>query len=225
MVYLSKEQMEKVYEEAYDVLGISRLSTMNRAAKNISDFIENLKPNKVVICYGAGNAGGVGLALSRMLHEKGIFVEIVMAEKRLKEDTTEQLSSARKSGVVEVKAVHAGEGTVVVDALAGYNLAESPRGEYAVLVDQINNARSVGAKVLSVDVPTGIDSTSGFLYLPHVKADYTLSLGLPKSGMKEARNEIGELHLVDIGIPDQIYDSLHIPNEHYFGRGGVVKIW
>ena len=225
MVYLNKEQMEKVYTEAIDVLGISRISIMDKAAENIADFIENLKPKKVVVCYGAGNAGGVGLAVARIIHGRGVLVEVVMAEKKLKEDTIEQLSSVRKAEVIEVGSVHAESGEVVLDALVGYNLTESPKGEYAVLIDQMNNARSLGAKIVSVDVPTGIDSTTGFLYTPHVKADYTLSLGLPKSGMKEARKEIGELHLVDIGVPEKIYESLHIPNEHYFGRGGVVKIW
>jgi len=225
MVYLNKEQMEKVYEEAFDVLGISSLNIMDKAGENIADFIESMKPKKVIVCYGAGNAGGVGLAIARIIHQRGIFVEIVMAEKKLRENTIEQLSRARKTEISEVGNVHAESGDVVVDALVGYNLSESPKGEYAVLIDKMNSARSLGAKIVSVDVPTGIDSTTGFLYTPHVKADYTLSLGLPKSGMKEARDEIGELHLVDIGVPEKIYESLHIPNEHYFGRGSVVKIW
>jgi len=225
MVYLNKDQMERLFKEAFDVLGISVASVMNRAGEYSADFILGLKPKKVVVCCGAGNAGGVGLAIARNLHQKGVTVQIVMAEKKLKEDTTEQLSEARKLNIIEVKGVHSEVGDIVVDALAGYNFSETPRGQYAVLIDQINNARTSGSKVVSVDVPTGIDSTSGFLYIPHVTADYTLSLGLPKSGMKEARENIGELHLVDIGIPASIYDSLHIPNEHYFGRSSVVKIW
>ena len=92
----------------------------------------------------------------------------------------------------------------VVDALVGYGLGGPLRGTAAELVAAIPDA----ATVLSLDVPSGMDATTGERPGVAVDADSVVTLALPKTGLTEAE---GDLLLADIGLPAGVYDALDIP--------------
>jgi NAD(P)H-hydrate epimerase len=101
---------------------------------------------------------------------------------------------------------------VVVDALIGYSLRGAPRGRVAELIE-LCHAHETGA-VLSLDVPSGLDATTGATPGVAVRPDRTLVLALPKTGLSDVP---GELFLTDIGIPPEVYQRLGLSVEPLFG--------
>jgi NAD(P)H-hydrate epimerase len=91
---------------------------------------------------------------------------------------------------------------LVVDALVGYSLRGAPRGRVAQLIAQCNQEN---ARVLSLDLPSGLDATTGETPGVVVAPERTLTLALPKTGL---RNVPGELYLADIGMPPEVYEPL-----------------
>jgi NAD(P)H-hydrate epimerase len=117
------------------------------------------------------------------------------------------------------------EGTeVVLDCLIGYSLAGAPRGRVA---DLIRWSDESGASVVSLDVPSGVDSTSGVVHDPAVAADATLTLALPKSGLvaPQAADNVGALYVADIGVPAQLYrSSFGLEIEDLFATSDIVRL-
>ena len=93
---------------------------------------------------------------------------------------------------------------LVVDAVVGYSLSGPPRGESAHLIDLANELNS---PILSLDTPSGVDTTAGVVHEPAVRATATLTLALPKEGLRspQAAQHVGELYLADIGVPPVAY--------------------
>jgi NAD(P)H-hydrate epimerase len=94
---------------------------------------------------------------------------------------------------------------LVIDAVIGYSLGGAPRGPAR---DVIEWATEHEAPVLSLDVPSGVDSTSGEAPGAHIRAATTMTLALPKTGLDAAA--VGDLWLADIGIPAEVYRRVGI---------------
>lgn len=92
----------------------------------------------------------------------------------------------------------------MVDGVIGYCLDGPPRGGAG---DLIRWANEQGAPVLVLDAPSGIDATTGTGYDPAVRAAATMTLALPKEGLRAdgVTDHVGELYLADIGVPPSLY--------------------
>ena len=108
--------------------------------------------------------------------------------------------------------------SLVVDALLGYGLRGAPQGRAATLVEWTG---SVAAPVLSLDVPSGVDATTGETPGTAVRPELTLTLALPKTGLV-GRPE--DLVLADLSIPVSVYDRLDIPPVAPFGDAFRVSL-
>ena len=114
---------------------------------------------------------------------------------------------------------------LIIDGLIGYSLKGAPYGLTAELIDYANNS---SAPVLSLDTPSGIDTTSGAIYQPAIKAEATLTLALPKQGLfaDGVPQYTGELYLADISVSPGLYGSevlsLHVGA--IFSEGDVVRV-
>jgi NAD(P)H-hydrate epimerase len=119
-----------------------------------------------------------------------------------------QLHVLRKAGVEPVEPARAAavirRSQLVVDALIGYSLRGAPRGRAAELIMLCNE---YAKRVLSLDLPSGLDATTGEAMGAVVDAERTLTLALPKTGLGDVR---GDLYLADIGIPPEVYRPLGI---------------
>jgi NAD(P)H-hydrate epimerase len=115
------------------------------------------------------------------------------------------------------------EADAIVDALLGYGSAGPPRGEIKALIDRI---RRCGRRVVSLDLPSGLDATSGRAPDGAASADATLTLALPKRGLltHEGLQRSGRLYLGDLGIPAALYARLGIDAGTPFARGPIVRI-
>lgn len=108
---------------------------------------------------------------------------------------------------------------LILDALIGYSLTGAPSGVYA---DLILWANSTGTRILSLDVRSGLDSTTGATPGPVISADATMTLALPKTGLLPGKT--GRLSLADIGIPMQTYKQLGLTYVSPFGSRYVVPL-
>ncbi|MDQ4082551.1 MAG: NAD(P)H-hydrate epimerase, partial [Actinomycetota bacterium] len=148
---------------------------------------------------GTGSNGGDGLVVARVLHEAGRDVEVLLggAEEKIRGDAAENLRRAREVGVPFAAAPEAAD--VVVDALFGTGFSGAPREPAAALIDALNAAE---ARVLSVDVPSGVDASTGRVAGGAVRAERTVTFHGRKLGLVVApgRFHTGEVEVADIGL-------------------------
>ncbi|MGI8546131.1 MAG: NAD(P)H-hydrate epimerase, partial [Gemmatimonadaceae bacterium] len=185
--------------------GIPSRALMRVAAANAATVIaaraargeRGARSGGVIVYTGRGNNGGDGWAVARSLAMAGCHVVV-----------REIVSAATPDAIAERDAYRACcanasddeySGSVIVDAMLGTGSAGEPRGAIAAAVNAVNALRSRGATVVSLDVPTGLDATSGAGELT-VHADLTLNFGTCKRGALAARGRCGELIVLDIGL-------------------------
>jgi NAD(P)H-hydrate epimerase len=175
----------------------------------------------VAIACGPGNNGGDGLAIARRLHILGIPTEVVLLGPgdALTGDAALQARLLTAMGVRVLEAANLQplsfaarrwpERGVVVDAIFGTGLTREVTGVHAAAVEAIATARAAGAKVLSVDIPSGIHGTTGQIMGTAVTADVCVTFAAMQTGHFTApgRARRGMLVVADIGIP---VDLAHI---------------
>jgi NAD(P)H-hydrate epimerase len=204
-------QMWEIDRIATDDFGLGILQMMENAgrglAQNVLDVLQG-NDGPVVVLVGSGGNGGGGLCCARHLHNRGLDVQIALSKEgdALTGAARTQLHTLQAAGLEPIAPFQVQgairRAQVVVDALIGYSLCGAPRGRVAELIDACNDG---AAQVLSLDIPSGLDATTGSTPGRFVRADRTLTLALPKVGLRNVR---GELYLADIGIPPQVYQQL-----------------
>ena len=220
-------QMREVDRIAVEEFGLGLLQMMENAGRNLAENVLELLDEvggEVAILAGSGGNGGGGLCCARHLHNRDLKVWIVLDrdEGALKGAARHQLYTLQAAGVHPVAPSQAREALhrsqVVVDTLIGYSLRGAPRGRVAELIDLCNEH---AARVLSLDVPSGLDSTTGEAPGRIVRPERTLTLALPKTGL---RHVPGELYLADIGIPPEVFQRIGVSFEPPFGRRYWVRL-
>jgi len=219
MEFVTSKQMVEVDRLAVEDIGLEIKQMMENAGRNVARFIvDELKPRKVVCLYGRGNNGGDALCCARHLKIYGTEISIVKATDGGNNEVINQLKILRKMGVDESEEI--GKCDVIVDGLLGYNINGNPRGRFATLIREANIN---GAKIVSYDLPSGMDPDSGEALDPCIQADYTMTLALPKTGLQN-NSKVGKLYLVNIGIPNELYSRIGLKVEGLFGGGDVVLV-
>ncbi|GEM_PF-1080388 len=225
---VTASEMRTLDERSETEFGVSALTLMENAgqavAKEILKILSSLptaaaKPQVVVLC-GKGNNGGDGIATARALRKQSISASVFYIEpegKSLKTSIQYQLGEALTEKVpltplreesyspdqVEKSLRQA---DLVVDALLGTGSRGEPEGIIKTLIDQINQSLK---PALSIDIPSGLGADTGKPSVSCVKACWTVTLGLVKTGLlkPEAKNYIGGLRVVDIGHPKEVLKS------------------
>lgn len=218
---VNAEQMAEVDRRMVEDLGIEVLQMMENAGANLAQLaVSRFQPRTVAVYVGSGGNGGGGLVAARHLANHGVDVSIVLSgpAKKLTAAASHQLAIVQKMGLpIGDAPVHAELG---IDALVGYGLDGDLRGPTAELV------RAIGAghvEVLALDVPSGLDATSGRAGDPAVAATATLTLALPKVGLLES-GLVGEMFVADISVPPSVYDDMGVGPAPDFSRGPLVRL-
>src|SRR5207245_4387333 len=154
--------------------------------------------------------GGDGMVAARQLANWGANVEVIdgTTKDRMKSVPLEQLHILEKMRIPILSTDYAlRDYDLLIDALMGYGLEGNPRDMVAVM---IKDANASGRPILALDVPSGMNATTGEAYDPCIKAAATITLALPKTGFLApiARPYLGDLYLADISIPRTVYASL-----------------
>jgi NAD(P)H-hydrate epimerase len=221
MKLVSADEMREIDRRTIEEIGIPGVVLMENAGQGAADRLcrafASLHPGPVLVLAGKGNNGGDGYVIARYLLNRGWRVRTIAtaAPEAIGGDAGIHLQALRRCGAEvtfasDSKALGAAlEGhrdiALIVDALLGTGLASEVRGLYAEAVDWINDAP---APVVAVDIPSGIDATTGAILGRAVRADLTVTFALAKIGHANHPGAAltGQLEIVDIGIPTALLE-------------------
>ncbi len=203
---VTKKEMQAIDAYAIDKMGIPAAVLMERAALAVVEEVERLNTSKgrILVVVEGGNNGGDGLAAARILMERGYLVDVYYVAGFSK--TTKQFQIQRdimfNMGVRLRKAIPNKEYSVIVDGIFGVGLSRNVDGPQKKAIDTLNQMS--GIKV-AIDIPSGIDATTGDIWGSAFKADYTITFGLKKLGMffSDGIDYCGKIIRKDIGFPEQ----------------------
>jgi NAD(P)H-hydrate epimerase len=217
--------MREVDRLTVDEFAISLEQMMENAGRNLAVVARHrvdgdVAGRRVLVLAGSGGNGGGGLVAARHLVAAGarVSVALTVPPEALAPVTLRQYEAIRR---LDVETGDVGSAELVVDALLGYGQQGSPTGEVARLIREAS-----GARVLALDVPSGLELETGRLHDPHVRASATLTLALPKEGLRsvEAGGVTGDLYLADLSVPPPVYERLGLTYSSPFGQGPVVEV-
>lgn len=237
--WLTAEQMKEVDRAMVEDCEILLLQMMEEAGRHLARLARDrfragdAGSDRVVVLAGPGGNGGGALVCARRLAGWGSNVSVITTapDDDFADEPRHQLRIVRHLGLDARPAVEMPHTAtpippaLIIDGIFGYGLRGAPRGRAAELIQWANDS---GAPILSLDVPSGLDATTGEGLDPVISATATMTLALPKRGLRagSAPSRVGELYLADIGVPPQLYArpplGLSVPS--LFGHADLVRL-
>ncbi|MFV2072001.1 MAG: NAD(P)H-hydrate epimerase [Thermoanaerobaculales bacterium] len=234
--WLTTEQMVEIDRAMIEDFNIELVQMMENAGRNLADLARERflggdpRAKMVLVMAGTGGNGGGALVCARRLHAWGARVEVFITRRGrdVQPVPAHQLDILRRMGVPVAPAEAVGRAptaALVVDGVIGYSLAGAPRGDAG---DLIRWANAQDAPVLALDAPSGIDTSTGTIFEPAIRATATMTLALPKEGLGAAgvADHVGELYLADIGVPPSLYagPALGLEVGSVFATGEIIRL-
>ena len=224
---VTEDEMREIDRIAVEDFTLSVLQMMENAGRNLASHVIDVfggAAGKITILAGSGGNGGGGLCCARHLHNRGFKVQVLLTRppEALKGAAGAQYAVLSSAGILAARIEDSekliSEATVVIDALIGYSLQGAPRGNTALLIE----ASNLWAKqVVTLDIPSGTDATTGESPGISIRADRTVTLALPKRGLDPS---MYDLYLADIGIPPEVYLPLGITLTPFFADHFSLKL-
>lgn len=218
--WLTEEQMIEVDRVMIEELGIDLIQMMENAGRNLATLtIDRFTPEAVTVLVGSGGNGGGGLVAARHLGNRGVEVSVTLS--RPAEEMTgvpaHQLHSLMQMGIEITEDPR--QSPVTIDAMIGYSLRGAPRGRIGELVGWVNSTTTT---VVALDTPSGLHVTTGMTPGVVVDADATLTLAMPKIGLRSAP-QVGDLYIGDISVPPSVYGPLGVEPAPPFRSGQIIR--
>jgi NAD(P)H-hydrate epimerase len=218
VVVVTAEEMRAIDKRAVSELGIPSLVLMENAGVAVVRELEQefggLEGKRCLILVGRGNNGGDGLVIARHLLNRHVKVKVflIAEERELSQDCRFNLEIFRRlegeihslsEPVLSKLKINLALNDLVIDALVGTGFSSEQKGVLPEVIEIVNNCRT---PVVSVDVPSGVDPTTGAVQGDAVRATLTVALGFLKTGLLlyPGREHCGKLRVVDIGIPTSL---------------------
>jgi NAD(P)H-hydrate epimerase len=229
-------EVDRLMIEEY---GIELVQMMENAGRNLAHLARDrflgggVSGKRITVAAGSGGNGGGALVCARRLANWGadVWIALTRPAKAYTGVPARQLDILERMGVPvaqaeEISAIDAGDKVdLIVDGIIGYSVSGAPRGNAARLIGWVNGQR---APILSLDTPSGLDTTSGSALDPTVRATATMTLALPKSGLLSSGAEsfVGELYLADISVPPSLYaePSVGIGVGLLFAENDIIRL-
>ena len=232
--YLTTRQMVEVDRMMVEEYGIRLVQMMENAGRALAHLARRRflggdpRGKRVAVLAGTGGNGSGALVAARRLANYGAEVQVAVtgADSAFKPVPAHQLQIVRRIGLPVSQGAVGGDNErfdLIVDGLIGYSLQGAPRGAAA---DLIRWANAVATPVLALDVPSGVDTTTGTVFEPAIEAAATLTLALPKEGLRAdgVAGHVGELYLADIGVPPALYGALGLEVGPVFAESDIVRL-
>lgn len=215
MKTITKDQAKEIDLKANKELGVPSLMMMENAGIRTAEFclklLKKSKNKRVAIFCGKGNNCGDGLVISRQLISSGILVDTYLLAPavtlppaagrnyRILSRITKRIYRIETKEMLEK--INLDAYALLVDAIFGIGLKGRIEGIFKETIREINHSKN--PKVVSVDVPSGIDSDSGSVLGAAVRADYTVSMIAAKKGLviNQGKRFCGKLIISHIGFP------------------------
>lgn len=234
--WLTTAQMIEVDRAMIEDYAIELIQMMENAGRNLAHLARERflgvdpRGKRVVVLAGTGGNGGGALVCARRLHNYGAHVQVFVTAPDAKftpiplhqRDILQRmrLPVAQAEAITTVAAPD-----LIIDGVIGYSLKGAPRGAAG---DLIRWANAQGAPILALDAPSGVDTTTGTVYDPAIKATATMTLALPKEGLRAPglSAHVGELYLADISVPPQLYaePALGLSVGPIFAESDIVRL-
>ncbi len=209
---LTGAQMKQADARTIHEFGMPSLVLMERAALAVVAALQQgFSLDKVLVVCGTGNNGGDGVAVARMLRQQGIDTDVVLIgdEHKCSADLVTQIRIFENYGGTVANSISSHEYTTIVDALFGVGLTRDISGRYARIIAEIN---ALPARILAVDIPSGIHADDGRIMGTAIQADVTVTFAYEKPGtvLYPGCQYAGMVRVADIGITDEA-----LPEEPY----------
>jgi len=217
---LNRVQVRDVDRRAITEFGLPGVVLMENAGRGCAELMVELGiDGPVVVAAGKGNNGGDGLVIARHLDNAGFEVAVLLFAdpESLSDDAAVNLRAVEAGGPgVTVIDPGTGDSTLdelisgadwVVDALLGTGTRSTVREPCIAAIEAVNRS---GARVLAVDLPSGLDCDTGEVLGHCVQATHTATMVAAKPGFDAtgARQYTGEVHVIDIGIPRLLLEDV-----------------
>lgn len=194
------------------------------ATRVLLKHAHGLDRGPVVLVCGAGNNGGDGFVIARLLSEQNIQTKVfllvpperIRGDARIYFDVMNRLNidctSLVDTGVTKKILRDWQQASCIVDAIFGTGLSRDVDGIYRKAIEGIRKAQR---QVLAVDIPSGVHADTGQILGTAVQANWTATFGLPKRGLYlfPGADFAGTIECVDIGIPKSLVDSMQLQEE------------
>ncbi len=189
--------------------GMPGIVLMENAGRAVADAAAAMaKRPRIAVVAGPGNNGGDGFVAARLLAEHGFAVRVLLLGERARLKGDAGVAATRWTGQTVAATPDAiGGCDLIVDALFGAGLDRPVEGLPRALIEAINAA---GVPVLAVDLPSGINGTSGQVMGVAVKAARTVTFFRRKVGhmLLPGRSHCGAIEVAAIGIPDSVLEAI-----------------
>ncbi len=213
----------RILDKNAEYSGLNMEKLMENAGEAVAKSVVSMNPKKVLVVCGSGNNGGDGYVAAINMKKMGINVDILKVKDPKSELCIKKYNEAILNGVKIVKEPDFSEYDIIVDAMLGIGITETPQEPYASIIKKLNSS---GKKIVSVDVPTGIGTP--IQIRPHI----TVTMQFKK---KEMTNEnSGEIIVADVGFPKEIVEMIgpgdflayreNLPSSHKGDNGILVAI-
>lgn len=205
--------MMDIDRKAAEVFGTPTLDLMENAGKGLSKVIFKHYPHskKIAVFCGKGHNGGDGLVAARYLSGKANVVVFLLCRKSEVNGNTKVSLDKFKGKIFEITigddfkktVAGAAKADIIVDAIFGTGLKSEVSGHFKEIIEGINALRK---KVISADIPSGINPDTGQAMGAAIKADITITFGLPKVGLYlfPGKEYAGKIEVIDIGFPEPL---------------------
>ncbi len=236
MKTVSVKQIQELDRLAIEDYGIPSIVLMENAGREVAAEVirqvRKVKNPAVCIVCGLGNNAGDGFVAARYLISRGIKTRVFLAGrgKLLKDDAAvnHRILKKLKCPIRELQRLdrtiisRMAAADVVIDAVFGIGLNREVRGLFRTVIEAINQKAKC---VVSVDIPSGLDGTTGGIYGVCVKANKTVTFSFPKKGFFTGRGprQTGKVFVVDIGIPSLLKNKLNSLQSSVLSRQICLK--
>ena len=214
-ILLSSQEARALDALAADRFGIGVEALMEQAGRSVAELAAPMcRSGRAVIFVGPGNNGGDGLVAARYLAAAGLRVEVALAmpaghlqgaAKINFERWNELAPSSTTLGLLALTG-----GDLAIDALLGTGLNRPPEGTLRDAIRQLNAGRGAGARVVSVDVPSGLNADTGAAPGDCVHAELTVTLAARKRGLTQQPGATlaGRVEIGSLGLPAEALEML-----------------
>ncbi len=202
------QELDRLAIEKYGILSLVLMENAGRVvAQEVLKRLRNKRKSVVCIVCGRGNNAGDGFVVARHLLNAGIKTKIFLIGKEsdLKPDAAVNYQILKRCGYrievgEDVPSQQLSRADIMVDAIFGVGLNRPIEEPFKTVIETINKEAKY---VVSVDIPSGLDGTSGKIYGVCVKADLTVTFSFAKKGFfkNEGPHAAGKIVVADIGIP------------------------
>lgn len=220
---LSRSEVREVDRRAIEEYGLPGIVLMENAGREVARRLMSMGTRgQVVIACGKGNNGGDGFVIARHLENHGVDVHVLLfaSLEDVSGDAATNLDVLQRAGTpltvlgddfdpAEL-AEQLREADLIVDALLGTGTKGHVRPPFDKVIESINAS---AARVVAIDLPSGLDADLGVPLGATIYADRTFTMVAPKLGFAnpDAADFVGTVEVVDIGVPRRLLEEFDVP--------------